>query len=206
MPGSRSTPPPGRGPRPPAGARAALPPGARLPRHQRVARGRGHLRPGAHQQAPPLGLHAAPAGDAGGVLLAFARAPAPGSDREGGAERLATPRALLGRGDTGDRSAAGAAALGAAAGLTRFPLPRATQRVPLPPDVGAWPARWHQLIEPGHGPLRAPLHREAHHATGVWGRCAGLSRTLTAPTRCVARTRIAGVADVLPLKHVAFQI
>src|SRR5215210_2872669 len=105
----------------------------------------------------------------GGVILDFALAPANEHDLTVGAELLADQRDLLVLGDKAYYSVPVAAALQAEAGVTLFALPRASQRVQLPPTVVALHTRCRQIIETVNGQLSDQLHLETNHAKTFWG-------------------------------------
>jgi hypothetical protein len=140
----------------------------------------------------------------GGVILDFVLAPANEHDLTVGAELLAEQRDLLVLGDKAYFSAAGAAALQAEAGITLFALPRATQRVQLPPAVVALHTRCRQIIETVNEQLSEQLHVEANHAKTFWGLGARLYSKLTAHTLCVYLNRLLGRPDCLQIKGLAF--
>ena len=140
----------------------------------------------------------------GGVILDFTLAPANVHDLPVGAELLAEWHDLLVLGDKAYYSAAVAAALQAAAGVTLFALPRTTQRAQLPPAVVALHTRSRQIIEAVNEQLSAQLHLEANHATTFWGLCARLYSKLTAHTLCVYLNRLLGHSDCLQIKGLAF--
>jgi IS5 family transposase len=140
----------------------------------------------------------------GGVIVDFTLAPANEHDLTVGAELLAEQRDLLVLGDKAYYSAAVAAALQAEAGVTLFALPRASQRVQLPPAVGALHTRCRQIIETVNEQLSEQLHVEANHAKTLWGLCARLYSKLTAHTLCVVLNRLLGNPEYLQIKRLAF--
>jgi hypothetical protein len=140
----------------------------------------------------------------GGVILDFTLAPANEHDLTVGAELLAEQRDLLVLGDKAYFSAAVAAALQAEAGITLFALPRATQRVQLPPAVVALHTRCRQIIETVNEQLSEQLHVEDNHAKTFWGLGARLYSKLTAHTLCLYLNRLLGRPDCLQIKGLAF--
>ncbi len=140
----------------------------------------------------------------GGVILDFVLAPANVHDLAVGAELLAEHRDLLVLGDKAYYSAEVAAALQAEAGVTLFALPRASQRMQLPPAVVALHTRCRQLIETVNAQLTDQLHCEENHAKTFWGLCARLYSKLTAHTLCVYLNRLLGRPDCLQIKALAF--
>ena len=140
----------------------------------------------------------------GGVIVDFVLAPANEHDLTVGAELLAEQRALLVLGDKAYYSAPVVAALQAAAGVTLFALPRASQRVQLPPPVVALHTRCRQIIETVNEQLSEQLHVEANHAKTFWGLCARLYSKLTAHTLCIYLNRWLGRPDYLQIKALAF--
>jgi hypothetical protein len=140
----------------------------------------------------------------GGVILDFALAPANEHDRTVGAELLAEQHDLLVLGDKAYYSAPVAAALGAAAGVRRFALPRTNQRAALPPPVITLHTRCRQIIETVNAQLSEQLHVEANHAKTFWGLCARLYSKLTAHTLCLYLNRLLGHPDYLQIKGLAF--
>ena len=140
----------------------------------------------------------------GGVILDFALAPANEHDLTVGAELLAEQHDLLVLGDKAYYSAPVAAALQAQAGVTLFALPRASQRVQLPPAVSALHTRCRQIIETVNDQLSEQLHVEANHAKTFWGLCARLYSKLTAHTLCVYLNRLLANPDCLQIKGLAF--
>jgi hypothetical protein len=140
----------------------------------------------------------------GGVILDFVLAPANVHDLPVGADLLAAQRDLLVLGDKAYYSAAVAAALQAEAGVTLFALPRASQRVQVPPAVVALHTRCRQIIETVNDQLSEQLHLEANHAKTFWGLCARLYSKLTAHTLCVYLNRLLGRTDCLHIKGLAF--
>jgi Transposase DDE domain len=140
----------------------------------------------------------------GGVILDFALAPANEHDLTVGAELLAEQRNLLVLGDKAYYSAPVAAALGAEAGVRLFALPRASQRLQLPPRVVALHTRCRQIIETVNEQLSEQLHVEDNHAKTFWGLCARLYSKLTAHTLCIYLNRLLGHPDYLQIKGLAF--
>lgn len=140
----------------------------------------------------------------GGVILDFVLAPANVHDLTVGAELLAEQRDLLVLGDKAYYSAAVAAALQAEAGVTLFALPRASQRVQVPPAAVALHTCCRQIIETVNGQLSEQLHVEANHAKTFWGLCTRLYSKLTAHTLCVYLNRLLGSPDCLQIKALAF--
>jgi hypothetical protein len=140
----------------------------------------------------------------GGVILDFVLAPANVHDLTVGTELLAEQRDLLVLGDKAYYSAAVAAALHAAAGVTLFALPRASQRVQVPPSVVALHTRCRQIIETVNDQLSEQLHVEDNHAKTFWGLGARLYSKLTAHTLCVYLNRLLGRPDCLQIKGLAF--
>jgi hypothetical protein len=140
----------------------------------------------------------------GGVIVDFVLAPANEHDLTVGTELLAEHRDLLVLGDKAYYSAPVAAALQAAAGVTLFALPRATQRVQLPPAVVALHTRCRQIIETVNEQLSEQLHIEVNHAKTFWGLCARLYSKLTAHTLCIYLNRLLGRPDYLQIKGLAF--
>ena len=140
----------------------------------------------------------------GGVILDFVLAPANVHDLTVGAELLAEQRDLLALGDKAYYSVPVASALLAAANVTLFALPRATQRAQVPPAVVALHTRCRQLIETVNGQLTDQFHVEENHAKTFWGLCARLYTKLTAHTLCVFINRLLGNPDCLQIKGLAF--
>jgi hypothetical protein len=140
----------------------------------------------------------------GGVILDFVLAPANVHDLTVGAELLAEQRDLLVLGDKAYYSAAVASALQAEAGVTLFALPRASQRVQVPPIVVALHTRCRQLIETVNDQLSEQLHLEANRAKTLWGLGARLYSKLTAHTLCVDLNRLLGCPNCLQIKGLAF--
>ena len=140
----------------------------------------------------------------GGVILDFVLAPANVHDLTVGEALLAEQRDLLALGDKAYYSAAVAATLQAEVGVTLFALPRASQRVQLPPTVVALHTRCRQIIETVNEQLSEQLQIEANHAKTFWGVCARLYSKLTAHTLCVYLNRLLGHLDCLPIKGLAF--
>jgi hypothetical protein len=140
----------------------------------------------------------------GGVILDFVLAPANIHDLTVGSELLAEQRDLLVLGDKAYYSTAVAAALHAEAGVTLFALPRASQRVQLPPTVVTLHTRCRQIIETVNEQLSEQLHVEDNHAKTLWGLGARLYSKLTAHTLCVYLNRLLGRPDCLQIKGLAF--
>ena len=140
----------------------------------------------------------------GGVILDFVLAPANVHDLTVGEALLAEQRDLLALGDKAYYSAAVAATLQAEVGVTLFALPRASQRVQLPPTVVALHTRCRQIIETVNEQLSEQLQIEANHAKTFWGLCARLYSKLTAHTLCVYLNRLLGHPDCLQIKGLAF--
>jgi Transposase DDE domain len=140
----------------------------------------------------------------GGVICDFVLAPANEHDLTVGAELLAEQRDLLVLGDKAYYSAAVAAALRAAVGVTLFALPRANRRAQLPPAVVALHTRCRQIIETVNEQLSEQLHVEDNHAKTFWGLCARLYSKLTAHTLCIYLNRLLGRPDYLQIKGLAF--
>jgi Transposase DDE domain len=140
----------------------------------------------------------------GGVILDFALAPANEHDLTVGAELLAEQHDLVVLGDKAYYSTAVATALQAEAGVTLFALPRAGQRLQLPPAVVALHTRCRQIIETVNDQLSEQLHLETNHAKTFWGLCARLYSKLTAHTLCVYLNRRLGRPDYLQIKGLAF--
>jgi hypothetical protein len=141
-----------------------------------------------------------------GVILDFVLAPANIHDLTVGADLLAEQRDLLVLGDKAYYSAPVAAALLAEAGVTLFALPRARQRVQLPPTVVALHSRCRQIIETVNEQLTDQLHLEANHAKTFWGLCVRLYSKLTAHTLCVFLNRLLDHPDCLQIKGLAFAL
>jgi hypothetical protein len=140
----------------------------------------------------------------GGVILDFALAPANEHDLTVGAELLAEQHDLLVLGDKAYYSAPVAAALWAEGGVRLFALPRASQRVQLPPAVVALHTRCRQIIETVNEQLSEQLLVEVNHAKTFWGLCARLYSKLTAHTLCILLNRLLGRPDYLQIKGLAF--
>lgn len=140
----------------------------------------------------------------GGVILDFVLAPANVHDLTVGAELLAEQRDLLVLGDKAYYSTPITTALQAAAGVTLFALPRASQRVQVPPAVVALHTRCRQIIETVNEQLCEQLHVETNHAKTFWGLGARLYSKLTAHTLCVYLNRLLGRPDCLQIKGLAF--
>jgi hypothetical protein len=140
----------------------------------------------------------------GGVILDFALAPANEHDLTVGADLLAEQHDLLVLGDKAYYSAPVAAALWAEAGVRLFALPRANQRVALPPAVVVLHTRCRQIIETVNEQLSEQLHLEDNHAKTFWGLCARLYSKLTAHTLCLLLNRLLGRPDYLQIKRLAF--
>jgi IS5 family transposase len=140
----------------------------------------------------------------GGVILDFVLAPANEHDLTVGAELLAEQRDRLVLGDKAYYSAPVAATLWAGAGVTLLALPRARQRVQLPPTVVALHTRCRPIIETVNEQLSEQLHVEANHATTFRGLCARLYSKLTAHTFCVYLNRLLGRPEYLQIKGLAF--
>ena len=139
-----------------------------------------------------------------GVILDFLLAPANVNDLEAGAELLAKHRDLLVIGDKGYLSAPVAAALLAENAITLLTVPRANQRVQLPPALAALQTRWRQIVETVNGQLANLLHLEENHAHSFGGLCARLYSKLTAHTLTLFLNRLLGNTDCLHLKALAF--
>lgn len=140
----------------------------------------------------------------GGVILDFELAPANVHDLTVGAELLAEHRDLLALGDKAYYSAPVAAALAAEAGVRLFALPRATQRLQVPPAVAVLHTRYRQLIESVNKQLAEQLHIETNHAKTFWGLCARLYSKLAAHTLCMYLNRLLDQPNCLPIKELAF--
>jgi hypothetical protein len=140
----------------------------------------------------------------GGVILDFELAPANVSDLTVGAELLAEQRDLAALGDKAYISAAAAAELRTAAGVTLLTVPRQNQRAQCSAAFAALHARWRQIIETVNQQLSGHLHVEENHAKTFEGLCARLYSKLTAHTLCVYLNRRLGNPDYLHLKRLAF--
>jgi hypothetical protein len=140
----------------------------------------------------------------GGVIRDFVLAPASASAVAVGAELLREHAALVVIGDKGYSSAPLAQELRDEQAVVLLTVPRCNQRRQLPAEAARALNRLRQIIETVNGQLTEQLGIERHHAHTFRGRCARLHTKLAAHTLCLALNRLAGRADWLQIKALAF--
>ncbi len=141
-----------------------------------------------------------------GVIRDFILAPANATDLAVGYELLTQHRDLVVVGDKAYISAPVAAALWADQRIRLLTVPRANQRVQLPPALGRQINAARQIIETVNGQLTEQFHLEVNHAHTFWGLCTRLATKLAAHTLCIYLNRLRGASAFLHLKPLAFPI
>ena len=141
-----------------------------------------------------------------GVIVDFILAPANATDLAVGYELLAQHRDLDVVRDKGYISAPVAAALWADQRIRLMTVPRANQRVQLPPALCRQINAARQIIETVNGQLTEQFHVEVNHAHTFWGLCTRLATKLAAHTLAIYLNRLLGVSAFLHLKPLAFPI
>ncbi len=141
-----------------------------------------------------------------GVIVDFILAPASAADLTVGEELLSAHTELLVLGDKAFISAALAAHLLANNRIHLQTLPRANQKVQLPPELRRLHNQVRQIIETVNGQLVEQFHIECNHAHTFWGLCTRLLTKLTAHTLSIYLNRLLGWPQPLQIKALAFPI
>lgn len=139
-----------------------------------------------------------------GLILDFTLASANVLELQVGAELLQEHTDLEVLGDKAFVSAPIQARLATENRLALRTLPRANQRVQLPPGEARALNAARQIIETVNSQLAEQFGIEVNHAQSFWGLTARLITKLTAHTLCVALNRLTEAADVLHIKALAF--
>ena len=139
-----------------------------------------------------------------GVILDFTLAPASLNDLTVGEEVLSEHNNLDVFGDKAYISAPLAARLAQTNGLRWHTIPRANQKVQLPPEVCHLHNRVRQIIETVNGQLTEQFAIEVNHAHTFWGLCTRLLTKLTAHTLSIYLNRLLGNPEPLQIKALAF--
>lgn len=139
-----------------------------------------------------------------GVILDFTLAPANAGELQVGTELLEEHTDLEVLGDKAFVSAPIQTRLAAENRLRLRTLPRANQRVQLPPGQARAHNAARQIIETVNSQLAEQFGVEVNHAQSFWGLTARLITKLTAHTLSVALNRLSGAPDVLHIKALAF--
>lgn len=141
-----------------------------------------------------------------GVIVDFTLASASLNDLAVGEELLRHHHDLEVFGDKAFISAPIAAQLAETNGIHLHTLPRANQKVQLPPLVCQWHNQVRQIIETVNGQLADQFHLEVNHAHTFWGLCTRLLTKLTAHTLSIYLNRLLGHPEPLRIKALAFPI
>lgn len=139
-----------------------------------------------------------------GVIVDFALAPASVNDLCMGEELLSEHHDLVVLGDKAYISAPLAARLAQTNRVRLQTIPRANQKVQLPPAVCRLHHQVRQIIETVNGQLTAQFHLEVNHAHTFWGMCTRLLTKLAAHTLSIYLNRLLGKPDPLQIKALAF--
>ena len=140
----------------------------------------------------------------GGLILDFELAPANLTDLEVGFELLCEHTDLTVLGDKAYISAAKAAQLLAVNRIRLLTLPRANQKVQLPPQQRTLLNGIRQMIETVNHQLSEIFQIEVNHAHTFWGLCTRLYTKLAAHTLCIYINRVLGKPEFLQIKNLAF--
>jgi IS5 family transposase len=139
-----------------------------------------------------------------GLILDFTLAPANAGELQVGTELLEEHTDLEVLGDKAFVSAPVQARLATENRLVLRTLPRANQRVQLPPGEARALNAARQVIETVNSQLAEQFGIEVNHAQSFWGLTARVITKLTAHTLSVALKRLSGATDILPIKELAF--
>lgn len=139
-----------------------------------------------------------------GLILDFTLASANAGELQVGTELLEEHTDLEVLGDKAFISAPIQARLATANRLTLRTLPRANQRVQLPPGEARALNAARQIIETVNSQLAGQFGIEVNHAQSFWGLTARVITKLTAHTLSVALNRLSGAAELLHIKELAF--
>jgi Transposase DDE domain len=140
------------------------------------------------------------------VVVDFTLAPASVTDLAVGEELLMQHRALEVFGDKAFISAPIAAHLAETRGIHLHTLPRANQKLQLPPIVCQWHNQVRPIIETVNGQLADQFQLEVNHAHTFWGLCTRLLTKLTAHTLSIYLNRLLEHPEPLHIKALAFPI
>ena len=141
-----------------------------------------------------------------GVIVDFILAPASVPDLTVGEELLSAHTALSVLGDKAFISAPLAAQLLAHNRIHLYTVPRANQKVQLPPELRRLHNQARQIIETVNGQLVEQFDIERNHAHTFWGLCTRLLTKLTAHTLSIYLNRLLGQPQPLQIKALAFPI
>jgi hypothetical protein len=139
-----------------------------------------------------------------GLILDFVLAPANAPELQAGVELLEEHAGLAVLGDKAFVSAPARARLAAENGLHLLALPRRNQRAQPAPAAQRALAAARQVVETVNSQLAEQFGVEVNHARSFWGLTARLYTKLTAHTLCLCLNRLAGKADILRIKALAF--
>jgi len=142
----------------------------------------------------------------GGVIIDCVLAPASVYDLTIGEELLSTHHDLDVFGDKAYISAPLAAQLALTRQVRLHTIPRANQKIQLPPPACYLHNRVRQIIETVNGQLTAQFSIEVNHAHTFWGLCTRLLSKLTAHTLSIYLNRLLGKPEPLQIKALAFPI
>jgi len=84
------------------------------------------------------------------------------------------------------------------------PLPRANQKIQLPPEVCRRHNRVPQIMETVNGQWRQQFQLETNHAHRFWGLSTRLQTKLAAPSLSILLNRLLGNSEPLHIKALAF--
>jgi hypothetical protein len=140
----------------------------------------------------------------GGVIVDYILAPANVYDLTMGEELLREQYDLDVVADKAYISAPLARRLAHSNRVRLHTLPRANQKIQLPPDVCRRHNRVRQIIETVNGQLRQQFHLETNHAHSFWGLSTRLQTKLAAHTLSILLNRLLGNPQPLQIKALAF--